>query len=385
MRVVFLRANPIDPDPRVEKEAEALINAGHSCILVGWDRLSNHEPIYVSRSVGNVPVKTVLIGVRASFGQGAKNAPNVARFEKRLLKWLLTNADDYDVIHSCDLDTGLAARSAALKLKKPLVYDIFDFYADSRIMPNWLKTAVRKTEFMVIKAARAVIICSEQRKVQIDGSQYKEIVVIENTPREIEAVSGSKTLRNNASNRIDLAYVGILTEDRYLDRLLDVVDSNEDLCLTIGGFGPLSDEVEARSKANSRIIYKGKMAYQDALACEKNADVMFGMYNPSVANNRLAAPNKYYESLMLGTPLITVRGTSVADWVEADCTGEALDCDFRPDDLYQAIRRIVTANANGGLSRTGRRLYEEMHSWGIMEDRLQTLYADIEAEILTVD
>ena len=38
MRIVFCRSNPIAPDPRVEKEARALRQAGHEVVVVGWDR-----------------------------------------------------------------------------------------------------------------------------------------------------------------------------------------------------------------------------------------------------------------------------------------------------------------------------------------------------------
>ena len=84
MRVVFLRANAIDPDPRVEKEAKSLLKNGHSCTFVGWDRAESHAPEITFRSVGDYKVRTVLIGVKSSFGQGARNAPNIASFQLQL-------------------------------------------------------------------------------------------------------------------------------------------------------------------------------------------------------------------------------------------------------------------------------------------------------------
>lgn len=380
MRVIFLRANAIDPDPRVEKEAKSLLRGGHSCIFVGWDRTADHEPEVTHRTVGGHQVPTILIGVKASFGQGAKNAPNVARYQLRLFKWLKENVEDYDAIHACDLDTGIAACQASRKTGKPLVYDVFDFYSDSRIMPDWMRAIVRKIEYSVIGQSCATIICTEQRAVQVEGSRYRQLVVIENTPEEIELDEACESGRADTT-KITLAYVGILTADRYLDRLLDAVDQHENLVLNIGGFGPLSEMIERRANANQRIRYRGRLAYHDALVCEKKADVMFGMYDPSIANHRLAAPNKYYESLMLGTPLITVRGTSVADWVEEEKTGEALDPDFDSTELYEAVLRLVEANRDGELSRLERVLYKERHSWSVMEKRLLELYDSISLEM----
>ena len=38
MRIVYMRSNSIDPDPRVEKEMSAAIACGHVPIGIGWNR-----------------------------------------------------------------------------------------------------------------------------------------------------------------------------------------------------------------------------------------------------------------------------------------------------------------------------------------------------------
>ena len=37
-RIAMVVSNPCDPDPRVEKEAVALVNAGHEVIIHAFDR-----------------------------------------------------------------------------------------------------------------------------------------------------------------------------------------------------------------------------------------------------------------------------------------------------------------------------------------------------------
>ena len=40
--VVICRSNPVAPDPRVEKCAEALVKAGYGVRILAWDRSGEH-------------------------------------------------------------------------------------------------------------------------------------------------------------------------------------------------------------------------------------------------------------------------------------------------------------------------------------------------------
>ena len=54
------------------------------------------------------------------------------------------------------------------------------------------------------------------------------------------------------------------------------------------------------------------------------SDLLIGMYCTTNRNHYYAAPNKFYESLMLGKPLITSKGTAVGDKVIKYDTGFAI-------------------------------------------------------------
>lgn len=44
--VIFLRTNPVSPDPRIEKEADALIEVGYNVSVFAWDREGGRHGIY---------------------------------------------------------------------------------------------------------------------------------------------------------------------------------------------------------------------------------------------------------------------------------------------------------------------------------------------------
>lgn len=52
-----------------------------------------------------------------------------------------------------------------------------------------------------------------------------------------------------------------------------------------------------------------------------NSDIIVAIYEKSVLNNVYAAPNKYYEGLYLGKPILTTKGTLVGKHTEQYNTG----------------------------------------------------------------
>ena len=99
-RIVFLRSNPIDPDPRVEKEARVLNWAGYAVEVVGWDRAAS-LPREELRDFG--PIKR--LPMRVKFGSGLSDFPYLLRFQFGLIGYLISNRKRYDIIHACDFDT----------------------------------------------------------------------------------------------------------------------------------------------------------------------------------------------------------------------------------------------------------------------------------------
>ena len=77
------------------------------------------------------------------------------KFVKKILK--LVQAE-IDVVHACDLDSGLPAKSMCKKYNKKLVYDIYDYYIDAHRMFGRLSGIVEKMEIKVINFADCTII-----------------------------------------------------------------------------------------------------------------------------------------------------------------------------------------------------------------------------------
>jgi glycosyltransferase involved in cell wall biosynthesis len=375
--VIMLRSNAIDPDPRLEKEASALLDAGYSVKILGWDREQQYNSTY-SKSIGGKNVEVTLARFKATFGGGLKNLLSLLCFQFWVFFKLLKARKEFDVLHAADFDTILPCFAMKLMFKeKKIIYDIYDFYVDAFTVPNCLKSIVRNLDFLAIKHSDAVIIATEQRKEQISGATPKKLVIIHNTPIESEIFKDSKNIFDeNKNGRLKIVYVGILQEHRFLKEMSDVVIKKPEIDLFIGGFGALSSYFYDLSEKHKNIHFFGRVDYERSLQLSYSADVMVAVYDPVIPNHKFSAPNKFYEALMLGKPLIVSKNTGVDDAVSKLDLGVVIE--YNKSSFEDAI---VNFDRDKFLSKKfklySNKIYSDSYSWKVMSERLVETYADL--------
>ena len=378
MRIVITRSNPINPDSRVEKEADSLLKDGHQVIILGWDRSNNYRIKEEKIALIHGTATIYRFGVRAEFGGGIKkNLIPMIRIQHLMYQWLKDNRHQYDIIHACDFDNGFTALRIHKKYNKKYVYDIFDYYVASHSIPGKLSSLIEKKDMQVINNAECTIICSEQRREQIINSNPKRVEIIENSPSEelLEKTSRNFVIKSN-NKKTKIAYVGILSRARLIREMLSVVSAHDEFELHIAGFGQLYEEILKYSNENSNIYFYGKIQYEDALQLENQCDIMTAIYDPNVPNHKYAAPNKFYEAMMLGKPLIMVKNTGMDRIISDNNLGEIIE--FNSDGFEKAILSLNSRkNEWDCISKKMKSLYSEKYSWEIMDQRLRKIYADL--------
>lgn len=372
LRVVLIRSNSVAPDPAVEKVADALLKAGHSVQIVAWDRL-NESGSTVKLKSGEAPI--VRFKIPAKFGAGLKSFIPLFKFQLAALKWLKKHKNEYDVIHAFDFDTGLIAKMAAKKYRKKLVYHILDFYIDSHGLQNSkLGKIIKKLEFDVIKFADVSAICTEKRMEQIEGSTPKKLIVLHNTPQYDLCNNTEFAVRGN-SDKIRIVYVGILAGSRFIKEIAEFVSKDDRFELHIGGFGKMEERLSEYDKNFDNIFFYGKLPYESTLALERACDIMTAIYDPAVPNHRYAAPNKFYESLMLGKPVIMVRNTGFDEILEEKQNGILID--FNTESLKEALNALTDKALREKMGESGSEIYKNAYSWDVMEKRIVDTYANL--------
>lgn len=379
MNIVMLRTNGCRPDPRVEKEANSLLLLPQDKLrIVCWDRDGRKGSFQEELKLANGSVPILRLGVPAPWGSGMKATffP-MLKFEWRLFWWLLLHHRQYDTVHACDLLTGLPAWLPCKLFRKKMVYDIFDYYAAATHGPQWLLNFFAKLENAVINGADTTIICSEQRAQQIAGARPKKLVVLHNAPSR-DQVSGSAEgvrVQGDPAKR-KIVYVGNLVEDRFLTKALSCADQMPDVEFHIGGFGALEEQVKQLAQTHDNIFFYGKLAYSDVLALERQCHIMLALYDPAVPNHAYAAPNKFYEALALGKPLVMFRNTGMDSVILRHDIGAV--CESSEEGLRDAFARLLSRQAEWErMAVTMRELFETDYCWEIMEQRLLKLYTEL--------
>ena len=259
-------------------------------------------------------------------------------------------------------------------LRKSFIYDIPDYYVDSHGMTGTrLGKLVKKLENSTINRADATVICTEERRHQIAESDPKELVV-HNTP-QIDVPVRTMALQHT---RIKLVYVGIFGKGRLLEEMCQCIASRDDYELHIAGYGANMEQFfEQKAKNSKNIYYYGRIPYNETIKLETESDVMCAIYDPSVANHKYAAPNKFYEALALGKPLIMVKNTGMASVVEQYGIGELIE--YSLSSLNAALDRLQERKDEfTDISIKARELYEKLYSWNEMEKRISVMYKKIE-------
>ncbi|MDQ8738349.1 glycosyltransferase family 4 protein [Paenibacillus sp. LHD-38] len=376
MRIIIIRSNPILPDPRVEKEANTLLRLGYKVKLIAWNR----QVINKREKTGEIKVKYGILPIRwfninASYGNGLKSLFPLLLFQLCILGWLVRNRKEYDIIHACDFDTVIPVWICAKLFKKKYVYDIFDYYVDAFHVPGFLKPIVEKIDTVMINSANAVIIVNESRIEQISKSKPRKLYIIHNSPDISNLIVDDENIAFR-NEKLKVVYIGILSSGRLLKETLKVFQAHQEWELHIGGFGPYEDYIKEIAESNNNIIYYGRIPYERVIAIEQKCDVLFATYDPDVPNHRYSSPNKLYEAMILGKPIIVANGTGIDVIVRNFEIGKAID--YNAESFEKALEEISEERKKwSSITNRIQSIYNAEYSWDIMNSRLKDLYMNL--------
>ena len=377
MRIVLIRATEVMPDPPVEKMANTLISHGHSVTILAWDRSNTYAERGSIKKLANSETEIVHFGIPAKYSGGIKaNFKGLLLFQMRIIRWLFRHRREYDAVHAFDFDTGFASMICCKLLRKKLIYHVLDYYAEGHILPGrLLNSIIEFFEIRVINSANATVICTEKRKEQIRKASPRKLYVIHNTPDSVQQMDTSFQV-NGCTGKLKLVYVGVLSRMRLLKETVEVVSKMDDVEMHIGGFGEYEDWMQKAAEQYSNVFFYGKLQYSETLALEKQCDIMMAVYDPSIRNHKYAAPNKFYESIMLGKPIIMAYDTGHDDIITKNDIGiltEYSESGIR-DAIYALEKR---RNEWNDMGKRAMNLYNSNYSWTIMTERIEELYRNL--------
>lgn len=316
--VLFIRSFTPDFDGKFNKYAQALDEQQIPWFFLGWDRTGKnfqskfHDQAHFFRK-------------KALLGGSWKNIINLLFWNVYVAFFLCKYRKDIKILHVIDFDSAAFAYPIARLLKKKVIFDVYDKYTSMRRFPSLIQKMVDGYEKFILKHADLSILADESRYQQHKISKYDNIIVLENVPKAQkikETNLGQKIKETNLS----IGYFGVLEKNnRGLEDIVNAVLNLDNCEFHVAGYGEL--EVffqEVSSKYPEKIKFYGAQDSSSGLSIMQNVDILLGLYYRNVPNHLYAAPNKYFEHLMLGKPLITTKGTPPGYKVIEKQTGWAI-------------------------------------------------------------
>lgn len=321
-KIVIIRSNQIQSDSRVEKYLSYLDENKIDYTILGWDRdatgVTREKTLFYRRKVGYV------VG-------GMKAAINRVYWFDYVIKQLRKMKDKPEFIHACDMDCAFPAAvyKVLFNRKAFLLFDVFDWMTGDGHVGGFsmMKQIMMWMEKFSLKMSNKVLICEEERKAQIPHAEKYDIAVLPNIPminNEDEVFIEVPEYKFN-NGKPTFSYVGWFSPHRFLETILAEANSGK-YNLLIAGYGD-NEFVDKCNELNGKgnVIYFGRVKYFEGLKIQYNADMVLAMYCKTSPSHKYAAPNKYYEAMFLGKPLLTTKDIIIGDKTEKDDMGYAMD------------------------------------------------------------
>ena len=375
--VLMLLTNAYDPDPRVRQEALALIGMGCRLRLLAWDR-DLKAP--ASECMEGVEVERVFLA--SAHGRGTTQLFFYARLYLKML-WRGWRTS-FDVVHCHDLDT-LPLGFVLGKLKrKPIIYDAHESFPDmleGNVNP-WVRRGLVWLETFLIRRIDLLITVGEKLRRHFADAGARNSVVVGNWKR-LEDFSRSEEQNREVRRRLGIPDGGMaivcitqLLKDRKIEELLRTADACADVYLIIGGKGVLEDLVAQAAAINPRISFVGFVSGKQIADYTCAADVVYYGFDPENPNARFSAPNKLYEALAAGKPLITGDFGEIADVVrEAEC-GVVLPV-YSAEEIQKAIVALRNRTVRDRMAQNAKRFGCAAMNWKRGEDLLHREYSKL--------
>jgi glycosyltransferase involved in cell wall biosynthesis len=364
-RVVMFLYRDFDLDSRVEREARSLVTAGYEVEVLArqGQALPDREVRdgYAIRrlSLQSRPSDAVL---RFSGGGGLGPLRRLAsRFyyfliwrtwTRRAAEAALERPAVLYIGHDLDgLRPGVRAKRSS---GCPLVYDAHELYPDmaTKERPDYELRGWIAYERRLIRHADLVFAATPSRAEEMRRRFEIELPrVLRNVPEISHAAEADSRVELRTELEIPaearlLLYLGVLQRTRGLEeaiRALRLLPSDHLVMMGSDYAGYVDDllELAAEIEVSDRVHLREPVRPHEVVAVARQADVGLVLNHRVGLNNYLSLPNKIFESVAAGVPVVVSDFPDMAELVRQYDVGETCD-PTDPADIARAIEALTT-------------------------------------------
>jgi glycosyltransferase involved in cell wall biosynthesis len=365
-KVIVSVTSDLITDQRVHKVSQTLYNNGYDVLLVGR-KLKNSLPMddrsYKTKRFSLWFHSTALFYIN---------------YNLRLFLFLLFSRTD--VLLSNDLDTLLANYLVSVIRNKPLVYDSHEYFTGVPELQQ--RKTVRKIweriEGYIFPKLTHVYTVNDSIAALYAEQYRKEIKVVRNVPLYQErkemgsTITGKKILIYQGSGiNVNRGAEELVFAMRYLDP--------EEFNLWIVGGGDVFDSLKALAAAqqvSDRITFIDKVPFQKLQEITSKAHLGLSFDKPTNLNYLYSLPNKIFDYLHAGLPILTSRLPEISAVQEKFNVGHFID-HHEPEHVAERIRFMFEDSSRYQQWKLNTRGAARAYCWQNEEQTILGIFREI--------
>jgi glycosyltransferase involved in cell wall biosynthesis len=319
-------------DQRVHRTSQTLHEMGFTVLLVGTKK--NNSLALTERAYSTKRIKMLF----------QKGFLFYAEWNIRLFFFLLFKKTD--ILLANDLDT-LPANYLVSKLRRRVpVYDTHEFFTEMAELYNRpsVKKIWQRIESFLFPKVKYILTVNNSIAALYQKKYDKQLTVVRNIPAVSEDKAATVSFNFPANKKILLVQGAGLNPNRGLEELVQAMPLiNEAFILVIAGSGLIIGELKKQSGTllNNRIFFTGLLAPPQLQQLTKKAWCGFSLDKPLNINQQCSLPNKLFDYIAAGVPVITSNITEVAAIVNEYQAGKIVDA-VTPQAIAAAVKSLST-------------------------------------------
>ena len=336
MRIAVLVSNDLSFDQRVKKTCAVLEEAGHEIFLAGRELESS------------VPYEGPGIATRFKL-KHTRGVRFYLELQRAIIKWL--REVDVDAVWANDLDTLYPAVKVGRKKGLPVVYDSHEFFTEAAGLTNaplkrlvWLmleKYTVPKVGQMI--TVNNSIAQSYRSRYNVKVDVVRNMPVLSEIP-EVEHRVPFEKYGVPTDLPIMLLQGAFMDRDRGAVDAVNSLDEIKDVTLVLVGAGIEWEESVERiddPRWKGRLFCIPRLPYDELKKLTASADVGLSLDKALHTNYQLSLPNKLFDFIHVGLPIVASPMVEVKKIVENYGIGVVTE-EVSTHEIAKAVNEVLS-------------------------------------------
>lgn len=357
--------NDLVTDQRVNKTCMLLSEMGWEVLLIG--RKLKNSPVMDKRPYKYIRMKLIF-----------ESGP-LFYLEYQLRLFLILLFKNYQIYFSNDLDTLLPNYIKAKLSGKPVIYDAHEYFTgvpELQAHPN-KKKIWKMLEKRLLPGVNELITVNKSIASLYKKEYGLSSIIIRNIPPLQEIKSpGRVELGLPANMNIIILQGSGINVNRGAEEMVEAMQYiNNTLLLIIGG-GDVINNLKIMVKElhlEEKVLFKSRLPYQTMMQYTSVADLGLSLDKPSNLNYLYSLPNKLFDYLHAGTPVLATPLPEIKKIIEKYRVGTFI-ANHDPECIAETVNKIFSKPEKIKKWKANTQQVRKELNWEVESEKLIKLF-----------